>query len=158
MTSETTSYPHEDHDLLLSVKELREYFAQGEMEKSQSAMDTAGKAEKERRELIKRLQSDDPIPEKAIAGFLQRLKHVALKGEEELMVARFPNELCTDSGRAINQAEPDWPDTLTGQPRQAYEIWKEHLQPLGYRLKAQIVDWPDGMPGDVGLFVTWKLF
>jgi hypothetical protein len=81
----------------------------------------------------------------------------ALKGEDEIMVARFPNELCTDHGRAINQAEPEWPDTLTGRPRLVYEFWKEHLQPLGYHLKAQIVDWPNGMPGDIGIYITWQI-
>lgn len=30
----------------------------------------------------------------------------------ELM--RFPIELTTDEGRAINNEEPDWPDTLMG--------------------------------------------
>ncbi|MFV0384836.1 hypothetical protein [Paracoccus sp. (in: a-proteobacteria)] len=157
MTLEHTPFPHEDHDLLMSVKELKEYFAQIEMEKAKSAVVAASKAEQDRQALIKRLQSDDPIPEKAIEGFLHRLKSAALKGQEEIMVARFPHELCTDLGRAINQAEDGWWNTLTGQPRHIYDIWREHLQPLGYHLKAQIVEWPNGLPGDVGLYITWKL-
>ena len=47
---------------------------------------------------------------------------------------------------SINQAEESWPDTLQGRPRKAYEFW---LQPLGYKLKVLIVDWPNGLPGDV---------
>ena len=68
---------------------------------------------------------------------------------------RFPNTLCTDKGRALNNSERTWPDTLVGRPRQAYEFWREHLQPAGYRLKALIVDWPGGLPGDVGFFLGW---
>ena len=45
---------------------------------------------------------------------------------------------------ASTSQKPDWPDTLTGVPRQVYEVWKETLQPLGYGLKAEIVDWPTG--------------
>jgi hypothetical protein len=68
---------------------------------------------------------------------------------------RFPHELCADKGRAINNAEPGWPETLTGRPRQAFELWRDHLRPAGYRLSAVIVDWPGGLPGDVGFFLSW---
>jgi hypothetical protein len=39
-------------------------------------------------------------------------------GEREngVQVRRFPNQLCTDKGRAINQQEPGWDNTLTGVP------------------------------------------
>jgi hypothetical protein len=29
------------------------------------------------------------------------------------------------------------------------------FRPRGYKLKVQIVDFPNGMPGDVGMFLTW---
>ena len=54
--------------------------------------------------------------------------------------------LCTDKGRSINNADKDWPETLTGRPRQAYEFWRDQLRPAGYRLKAMIVEWPGGLP------------
>jgi hypothetical protein len=71
------------------------------------------------------------------------------------MVMRFPCELCTDKGRAINNAEAGWPETLIGRPRQAYEFWRNELQPAGYRLTAMIVEWPGGLPGDVGFYLGW---
>ncbi len=156
MTNAETHFPHEDHDLLMSVKELRDYIEAAEKAKLANAEAALGKAEHERQELIKRLREPRPIDERTITSFLHRLKQAALRGEDEIMVARFPNELCTDHGRAINQAEADWPETLTGQPRVIFDVWKEHLQPLGYHLKALIVDWPQGMPGDVGMYVSWN--
>jgi len=77
------------------------------------------------------------------------------EGLTEVMVYRFPNSLCTDKGRAINNMDEDWPDTLTGRPRQAYEFWRDQLRPGGYRLRAMIVEWPGGLPGDVGFFLQW---
>ncbi len=68
---------------------------------------------------------------------------------------RFPVALCSDHGRAINNGDADWPDSLTGRPRQAYEFWRDHVRPAGYRLKAMIIEWPGGMPGDVGMFLSW---
>ena len=84
-----------------------------------------------------------------------QLRTAAGKGDKEVLVMRFPNALCTDKGRALNNMEKDWPSTLIGRPLQAFEFWRDHLQPEGYGLKAMIVDWPQGLPGDVGLFLTW---
>jgi len=60
------------------------------------------------------------------------------------MVMRFPNLLCTDKGRAINNSDPSWPETLTGRPRQ-----------LRAMASAMIIEWPGGLPGDVGFFLKW---
>ena len=44
---------------------------------------------------------------------------------------RFPNVICTDQGRAINQAEPGWEKTLTGFEEIDY-LW--HVPSPGKRL------------------------
>jgi hypothetical protein len=88
--------------------------------------------------------------------FKSKVRAAADRGDTELMVIRFPVALCTDRGRAINNSEPDWPDTLTGRPRQAFEIWRDHLRPAGFRLSAMIIEWPGGLPGDVGFFLKWS--
>jgi hypothetical protein len=36
-----------------------------------------------------------------------------------------------------------------------YEFWNRHLRPRGYKLRVQIVDFPDGVPGDVGMTLKW---
>jgi hypothetical protein len=76
-------------------------------------------------------------------------------GLTEIEVGRFPVKLCTDSGRAINQQEKGWETTLTGPPKELYTYWKTHLQPRGYKLRAQIATWPGGVPGEIGLSLAW---
>jgi hypothetical protein len=76
-------------------------------------------------------------------------------GQYEALVYSFPSALCTDKGRAINNSEPDWPDTLQGKARELYERYVTFAQPRGYRLKAMIINLPDDKPGDVGLFLNW---
>jgi hypothetical protein len=63
--------------------------------------------------------------------------------------------MCTDRGRAINQQEAGWEQTLTGLPKEMYEFWGRQLRPRGYKIRFQIVDFPDGMPGDVGITLKW---
>ena len=83
------------------------------------------------------------------------IERAVASGLTEVLVMRFPNSLCTDRGRAINQQEPGWETTLTGLPKELYDFWDRQLRPLGYKLKVQIIDFPDGMPGDVGMSLKW---
>ncbi|MCF3933763.1 histidine kinase [Acuticoccus sp. M5D2P5] len=78
------------------------------------------------------------------------------EGKYEALVYTFPSSLCTDAGRAINNLDPAWPDTLQGKARELYDGFKANLQPKGYRLKAMIVDFPGGMPGNVGFLLNWE--
>jgi hypothetical protein len=83
------------------------------------------------------------------------IKRAVANGLTEIEVGRFSNKLTADGGRAINQQEPGWEDTLTGLPKEVYQFWKAHLQPRGYRLKYQVADWPNGMPGDISITLAW---
>jgi CBS domain-containing protein len=82
-------------------------------------------------------------------------RRAAEQGEEEFMVLRFPNQLCSDGGRAIGMMEPDWPATLRGQAAEIYLRWLRELKPRGFRVAARVLEFPDGMPGDIGLFLIW---
>ena len=141
----------------MSAADLRTYMDEMDMAKAMKEVDAMDRAEKARKELIKTLSTPvDAERLKEVKASLQsKLRSAAQRGVSELMVMRFPTALCTDKGRAINNADKDWPDTLTGRPRQAYEFWRDQLRPAGYRLKAMIVEWPGGLPGDVGFFLQW---
>jgi hypothetical protein len=83
------------------------------------------------------------------------LRTAAEQGKTELMFMQFSSDWCTDGGRAINNDLPNWPKTLDGFAKRAYEYWEEHLQAQGYKVRARIVNYPGGKPGDVGLFLSW---
>jgi len=38
----------------------------------------------------------------------------------------------------------------------AYEFWHDHLRPLGFHLKVEVLEYPGGMPGDIGLILAWE--
>jgi CBS domain-containing protein len=86
---------------------------------------------------------------------LQRAQDAAACGAQELLLLRFPHDLCSDGGRAINAPDPDWPQTLRGEAAEVYLRWKNELQPRGFQLAARIMDFPGGFIGDVGLFLVW---
>jgi CBS domain-containing protein len=86
---------------------------------------------------------------------LHNAREAAQNGASEWMLLRFPNQLCLDAGRAINNAEPNWPATLRGEAAELFLRWERSLKPAGFGLSARVLDFPDGKPGDVGLFLTW---
>ncbi|MGO9672622.1 MAG: hypothetical protein ACLPSF_00335 [Methylocella sp.] len=150
-----SSAQHLGDEAFMSVADLKAYIAEVESAKASQSYGAVERAAQAKKDLIdKLLKPVDFTPEKAHIC-AERLRMAAEHGDTELLVARFPSELCTDHARAINNAEEGWPDTLVGAPRSVYEIWKEKFKPLGYRLKAAILDWPEGLPGDVGMYITW---
>jgi len=142
--------------LVPSAKTVMQKIAAVEAEKATVAMRANAQQEAEKKALIDRLSkpsglSDEEVMKKA-ALIIER---AAKSGLTEVEVHRFPNTLCTDRGRAINQQEPGWEQTLVGIPREIYEFWDRRLRPLGYKLRAQIVDFSGGVPGDVGITLKW---
>jgi hypothetical protein len=45
---------------------------------------------------------------------------------------------------------------LGGAPQIRLRIWHDHLRPLGFNLKAEVLEYPGGMPGDIGLILSWR--
>jgi hypothetical protein len=141
---------------LLTVKELQAKIAEAESAKASAALKAHEHAEREKQELLDRLSkpsgmTDEQIIEKATIIINRAVQN----GHMSVQVLRFPHTLCTDNGRAINQAEAGWETTLTGIPKELYEFWQRQLKPNGYHLRYEIVDFPSGMPGDVGVTLSW---
>ena len=78
------------------------------------------------------------------------------RGEKQALVLQFPSEWLPDQGRAVTNRDPNWHANLQGFPKRAHDFFQKELAPRGFQLKVEILDWPNGMPGDVGFFLTWK--
>lgn len=81
--------------------------------------------------------------------------NAAANNKFEALVYSFPSDLCTDSGRAINNRLPHWPETLQGKAKELYDRYINIAKPQGFKMKATIINFPNGMPGDVGFFLNW---
>ena len=101
-------------------------------------------------ELVGTHVSDD-----AWRGLLERAREAASQGQKEFMLLRFPSQLCSDGGRAINAPEDTWPTTLRGEAAELYARWEQTLKPQGFRLIARVLEFPGGKPGDIGLSISW---
>jgi hypothetical protein len=143
-------------DLIPQAKEIQKQAALKEAEKADQYARGLAAAEAEKRALVEKLSKPSGLSEedkiKLASNVIQR---AVRNGLTEVQVYRFPNSLCTDNGRAINQQEPGWQKTLTGIAQEIYQLWFDYLQPRGYRIRYQIVDFPGGVPGDVSIVIAW---
>ncbi len=95
------------------------------------------------------------VPAGPWRDMLAKAHEAATRGEKELLLLRFPSDLCADRGRKINVAEADWPSTLRGEPAEVYLHWERELRSRGFGIAASVLDFPGGIPGDIGLYLTW---
>ena len=144
-------------DLLPKAADLRQKITEVEAQKASDFMRKQAAAEAEKQELLDKLSKPSGVSDeermKRAAAIINR---AVRNGLTEVLVGTFPNQVCTDRGRAINQQEKGWEMTLTGLPKELFEFWQKHLQPRGYKIKYQIVSFPNGMPGDIGITLSWS--
>jgi hypothetical protein len=141
---------------LPSAQQVMEKLALAEAEKASAAARKQADAEAEKKILLEKITKPSGVSdEEALRRVAAIIERAVSNGLTEVQVYRFPNALCTDRGRAINQQEPGWETTLTGLPKEMYQFWERQLRPRGYKIRVQIVDFPDGMPGDVGITLKW---
>jgi hypothetical protein len=142
---------------LPTAKDVMKQIALREAEKASAAAREMNAADAEKKALMEKFSKPSGVSdEDRLARAAAIIKRAANNGMTEVLVVRFPNELCTDRGRAINQQEPGWENTLTGLPKELFEFWQKHMKPRGYRLRFQIIDFPGGVPGDIGATLSWQ--
>jgi molybdopterin-biosynthesis enzyme MoeA-like protein len=141
---------------LPTAQQVMEKLALAEAEKAAATARKQAELESEKKMLLEKITKPSGVSDdEALRRVAAIIERAVSNGLTEVQVYRFPNDLCTDRGRAINQQEPGWETTLTGLPKEMYEFWERQLRPRGYKLKCQIVDFPGGMPGDVGITLKW---
>jgi hypothetical protein len=143
-------------ELLPSASDFMKKLALAEAEEASKQARQIAEAEAEKQALLDRFKKPSGLSdEEAIQRAIKIIERAVANGKTEVQVHRFPNLLCTDKGRAINQQEPGWENTLTGVPKEIFQLWAKYFRPRGYKLKVEIIDFPGGMPGDVAMTLKW---
>lgn len=140
---------------ILTAADLRVTMAENEADRLREDRLMRERAESARRDYVDHFLHDH-LTKSDLAELRTRIIAAAARGAFEALVLRFPSPLCSDDGRAVCNAEPHWPETLPGKAREAFLLWERVGKPNGFTLRALILDYPGGMPGDVGLFLGWS--
>ena len=141
---------------LPTAKDFMQKLALAEAEEASKQARKHAEAEAEKQALLDHFKKPSGVSdEEGIRRAIKIIERAVSNGRTEVQVCRFPNQLCTDHGRAINQQEPGWETTLTGFPKEIYQLWAKYFRERGYKLRVEILEFPGGMPGDVGMTLKW---
>ena len=139
---------------LLRPKDLEMMSSDAELQKMEEERRARERKAKQELELRQAFMDREIHPE--VFERINNAVSIAAKlGNHQVQVITFPCTFCTDGGRRINIADPEWPSTLTGFAKKAFDFWEKELRPLGYKVHAEIISFPDGMPGDAALYLKW---
>jgi CBS domain-containing protein len=138
----------------VTAAELQNLVAEFERNKSRMHSAAGKQAGETRKEQVKLLLKT-PYTDHELAHLMTQSREAARRGEASVPALVFPAALCTDGGRAINLPDPEWPATLQGKAADFFLRWDRQLRPLGFKLSARIVSFPDGFPGDAELALFW---
>jgi hypothetical protein len=139
---------------LLSPQDLKKITDEAENALIKEHEQRKQKQEGEEKELRDSFMSRDVHPE-VMDRINNAVRGAAQRGTHEIQVLTFPANYCNDSGRRINNNEADWPESLEGFAKLAYEFHVKELQPLGFKIRVQVLDYPGGMPGNIGMYLSW---
>ena len=139
---------------ILSPKDLTAMSVAAEQAQFNEEREARKRKEQQESELREAFSSRELHPE--VNERINRAISVAAKqGKNQVQVLTFPASFCNDGGRRINSFDPDWPSSLEGFAKKGYEFYEKELRPLGFKIGAEIISFPNGMPGDVGMFLKW---
>ena len=148
--------PEKIDELLPTAREIQKQAALQEAERAEQYARRTAAAESEKHKLIERLSKPSGLTEEEKIQLASTIIQRAVRnGLTEVQVYRFPNSLCIDKGRAIIQQEPGWEKTLTGIPKEIFQLWADYLKPREYRISYQVIDYPGGVPGDIAITIAW---
>ena len=139
---------------LMRPEDLKKVTNDAEMKKAAEYLKRAKKQEEEQKALHEMFMAREVLPN-ARERINDAVRRAAEQGLNELQVITFASTYCNDRGRRINNNEPDWPESLEGFAKKAYDYFDKELRPLGYKLRVQVLDYPGGVPGNIGLYLKW---
>lgn len=138
----------------VTAADLRRHMVEIEMERMRALEAKKAAADRAAHDFADHFLHDHLTKQELAAGKAKVIAAVE-NGHFEALVMRFPASLCTDGGRAINNALEGWEQTLPGKAGELYRLWRERGRAAGYHFRAEILNYPNGMLGDVGIFWSW---
>ncbi len=140
---------------LMRPEDLKKVASDAEMKKAEENLKRAKKQEEEQKQLHDMFMAKE-LPPNAGERVNNAVRRAAEQGLNKVQVITFPATYCNDHGRRINNNnEPDWP-SLEGYAKKAYDYYEKELRPLGYKLHVEVLDYPGGMPGNIGFSIKWS--
>ena len=138
----------------LSPNDLKEMSSESEVAKMDEERQYKMMQEKAKKDLHDAFLSRELDP-KVVQRVNDAISIAARQRRHQIEVLTFPCQYCNDRGRRINNGDADWPDSLEGFAKKAYEFYAKELKPMGFKLTAEVISFEGGVPGTVAMNLKW---
>ena len=138
----------------LSPRDLKEITSEAEAAKMDKEREYKLRQEKMKKDLHEAFLAREIHPS-VIQRINQAVTTAAEQGRSQIEVLNFPCQFCNDRGRRINNGDADWPESLEGFAKKAYEFYDKELKPKGFKMTAEVISFEGGVPGTVALNLKW---
>jgi len=138
----------------LNPRDLKEMTSEAEEAKMDEERQYKIGQEKVKKELLEAFMSREIHPN-VIERINGAVTIAARQGRHQIEVLTFPCHYCNDRGRRINNGDADWPVSLEGFAKRAYEFYNRELKPNGFKMTAEVISFEGGVPGTVALNLKW---
>jgi hypothetical protein len=138
----------------LSPNDLKDISSESEIAKMDEERKYKIMQEKMKKDLHEAFLARELDP-KVVERINNAISIAARQGRHQIEVLTFPCQYCNDRGRRINNGDADWPDSLEGFAKKAYEFYAKELRPMGFKLTAEVVSFEGGVPGTVAMNLKW---
>jgi vacuolar-type H+-ATPase subunit I/STV1 len=139
---------------LLKAKDLLEIIGDAESKKMDEERRKKEKRDRQLKDLRDAFMSREIHPE-VMDRLNKAVRIAAEQGLRQVEIITFPATYCNDRGRRINNQLPDWPESLEGFAKRAYDFYHKELRPLGYKLNAEVLNFAGEVPGDIAMTLKW---
>ena len=138
----------------LTPGDLKEMTSEAEAAKMDEERQYKLKQDKMKKDLHEAFLSREVHP-KVVERINDAVTIAAKQGRHQIEVLTFPCQYCNDRGRRINNGDADWPESLEGFAKKAYEFYDRQLKPKGFKMTAEVISFEGGVPGTVALNLKW---
>lgn len=138
----------------LSPRDLKEITSEAEAAKMDEERKYKATQEKVKKDLHEAFLSRE-IHSKVIERINDAVTIAARQGRHQIEVLTFPCQYCNDRGRRINNGDADWPESLEGFAKKAYDFYDRELKSKGFKMTAEVISFEGGVPGTVALNLKW---
>ena len=139
----------------ISAQDLRQSMSDKRIAEAKEKAEKARAQDEEKRKAYREFM-ERRFTEEDRSRIRRRVETAAKQGLFELQILEFPSEYLEDHGRRINNNDADWSDHLCGYAKECFQAFQDLARPQGYKLVARVLNYPDGMIGDIALVVSWK--
>ena len=123
-------------------------------EHQESAASGARRAAAEQRRLKVMQPIDYHISDENWRGLMHQARRVAERGEASCCRSAF-RASCAGCRPRGQFGRTQLAGVIAREASKIYIRWQRDVRPHGFRLGARVLEFPEGMPGGIGLFLTW---